>query len=74
MGATDEEKAEAIAEVDDEFAGRQQQMETAIIQVDCWVRFFFFRNVLLVHLKLATRGLTPPPPLPPLVLWCELIT
>lgn len=34
MGATDEEKAEATAEVDDEFAGRQQQMETAIIQVN----------------------------------------
>lgn len=33
MGATDEEKAEAAADVDDEFAGRQQEMETAIIQV-----------------------------------------
>lgn len=33
MGATDEEKAEAAADVDDEFVGRQQQMETAIIQV-----------------------------------------
>ncbi|CAM9391146.1 unnamed protein product [Pylaiella littoralis] len=32
MGATDEEKAEAAADVDDEFAGRQQEMETAIIQ------------------------------------------
>lgn len=33
MGASEEEKAEATAEVDDDFAGRQQQMETAIIQV-----------------------------------------
>eukprot|EP00752_Nemacystus_decipiens_P010330 g9202.t1 len=30
--ATEEEKAEATADVDDEFTGRQQQMETAIIQ------------------------------------------
>lgn len=44
MKATDEEKAEATAEVDDEFAGRQQQMETAIIQVDWTVGFVLFRK------------------------------
>lgn len=33
MNATDDEKSEAVADVDDEFARRQQQMETAIIQV-----------------------------------------
>ncbi|CAM9214228.1 unnamed protein product [Scytosiphon promiscuus] len=32
MNATDDEKAEATADVDDEFARRQQQMEAAIIQ------------------------------------------
>lgn len=33
MDATDEERADAAADVDDDFAGRQQQMETSIIQV-----------------------------------------
>lgn len=31
--ATDEEKAEAMSDIDDDYAGRQQQMESAIIQV-----------------------------------------
>lgn len=34
MNATDEERADAAADVDDDFAGRQQQMETSIIQVE----------------------------------------
>lgn len=63
MDATDEEKAEATAEVDDEFAGRQQQMETAIIQVGCCGSCCFTTGVdlLMVPLKLVTRALSRPP-------------
>lgn len=58
MNATDDEKAEATADVDDEFARRQQQMETAIIQVETasrasivalWVVYRFLKFRLLSY-------------------------
>lgn len=51
MAATDEDKAEAAADVDDEFMGRQQQMETAITQVGWTVSGFllFYQQRVCIH-------------------------